>query len=244
MKKLYEFVSYQVQKVEEKVPSKNDKGEEIVEIKISDKKVPQKFFLRKPNRSLIDDAELYYGIQYSIAVKEGLLTKAQLASKFADEAKTFSRTEQEKYTQNYFLLFEKEGELQKLQLKKKEERTPEEEKVIEELVKSMLALKQELQDFEIQQSSLFDHTAEVRARNKTILWWTCHLSHKEDSSPLFGLGTYQDKLAKYDEIEENEDEFLLNVVKKILFVVSFWYTGRADKQEEFDRVLESAGLKE
>jgi hypothetical protein len=244
MKKLYEFTSSQTQKVEEKVPSKNEKGEEILEVKQVEKKVPHKFFVRKPNRALVDEAELYYGIQYSLAVKDGLLTKAQLASKFADEAKTFSKNEQDRYTQNYFLLFEKEAEFQKMAVKKDEERTEDEKKTYEALVKDIGALRRSLQDFELEQNSLFNHTAEARARSKVIVWWTVNLAYKGDETPLFGTGSYNEKLSKYDEIEEADDEFLLGVINKVLLIVSFWYAGRAEKAEDFDKILQEAGFKD
>ena len=38
-------------------------------------------------------------------------------------------------------------------------------------------VKREIQEFEMAQASLFDQTAENRARNKTILWWVLNMSY-------------------------------------------------------------------
>jgi hypothetical protein len=54
------------------------------------------------------------------------------------------------------------------------------QKLLTEALESSAELRQQLTDFEMAQSSLFEQTAENRARNKTILWWTLQLSHLED----------------------------------------------------------------
>jgi hypothetical protein len=98
-----------------------------------------------------------------------------------------------------------------------------------------------IQDFEIAQASLFDQTAENRARNKTILWWILHLSFMIDKdgkeSSVFGDGAFEERLALYDGIEDDQDEWLKTVIKKFAFYVSFWYMGRASTQEEFEKLV-------
>ena len=55
--------------------------------------------------------------------------------------------------------------------------------------------------------------------------------------PLFGDGSFEEKLAIYDAVEEDQDEWLKSVVKKFAFYVSFWYMGRASTQEEFEKLV-------
>lgn len=40
--------------------------------------------------------------------------------------------------------------------------------------------REKIQNFEMTQSSLFEQTAENRARNKTIIWWLLNISYIQD----------------------------------------------------------------
>ena len=107
-------------------------------------------------------------------------------------------------------------------------------------------VRKKLQEFELYQSSLFDQTAENRARNKTIMWWVLHLSYikyKEDYTSLFGEGDFSLRLNKYDEIEENDSDFEKEVVKRCAYFTSLWYIGRAITPEDF-KSFEKALLNE
>jgi hypothetical protein len=240
MKKLYEFVAYRNETVEEKIPAKNEQGEEIIEIKKVTKRVPAKFFIRRPTRVMFDEAELFYGVQFSEGIKFGLMTRAQLAAKLGEE----SKLQQEKNQENYSRLFKLEQEFQQATVKKEEERSPEEKEAVQELVKNIAGLRREIQQFEMTQSSIYDHTAETRARNKTVLWWLSQLAYKEDEKPLLGEGTFAERLKRYDVMEENEDEFQLRVMRKFLLTISLWYVGRAESAEDFDKIIKEGQIEE
>ncbi|MEK6879929.1 MAG: hypothetical protein AABY22_09995 [Nanoarchaeota archaeon] len=246
MKKIYEFkVDKEIEKDEE-TKTKNEAGEEVV-TKIKKKvKEPQSFFLRKPNRKLFDDAEFFYGIQVSNCIKAGLLTRLQLSSKFTDEQKTFSEIERKKYIDDNIRIFEIDKEYRKL-LEIEENKRSEEQKIrIKELKDEILLLRDEIQQFELTQNSLFDYTAETRARNKTVLWWVFNLAYKngDKEEPFFGEGSYEEKEKVLDNAEDKEDLFVLKVIEKFLYSVNIWYMGRASKQEEFDELMARLETKE
>jgi hypothetical protein len=96
----------------------------------------------------------------------------------------------------------------------------------------------------MEQQSLYEQTAEVRARNKTILWWILALSYGGDDNAYFPGKTFDDKLAVYDELSEEEDDFINTVIQRLTYFVSFWFVGRASTQEEFDAMLREQGLQE
>lgn len=245
MKKLYEFTLNKVEKVEETEVSTNSEGQEIKVTKTVDKSIPKKFFLKKPNRVMYDDAELFYSIQLSQLIKSGLLTRAQLATKFTDEATTITEAEKKAYTNNILKLVELENDYQKIISGKSGTELNEEEKSkVEVILNEVVRIRTEIADFENQQNSLFEHTAENRARNKTILWWVLNLAHDESEKPIYGDGTFENKIANYDKYEEEDNQFMLEVTKRFLVLVSFWYTGRAENKEDFDRLLESSFAKE
>ena len=61
------------------------------------KEVPYKFFLRRPTRTMTDEAELYYGVKLAEGIKAGLLTKALLEKRFENDGGTRSDDENEQY---------------------------------------------------------------------------------------------------------------------------------------------------
>ena len=76
-----------------------------------------------------------------------------------------------------------------------------------------------------------------------------NLSHLEDeegkSSPVFAGESYDEKVAVYDAYEESDDKFHENLLQKLIYYVSFWYVGRVNNQEEFQKLLaENEGIED
>ena len=76
MRILNEFKLLKEENVEETETSVNDKGEEVKTTKNVKKPIEKTFVVKKPNRSLYDEAELFYGVKLSEGIKAGLLTRA------------------------------------------------------------------------------------------------------------------------------------------------------------------------
>lgn len=226
MKKLYEFTAYK--------KIKNEKGE--------DKYEAIELFLRKPNRILFEEEEMFYGVALSNCIKEGLLTRNQLSVKFADELGTLSQRDKETYINSVGLIKAKESEYQALSLKKEEERSKEENDKIKSIIKDITDLREVLQNIESSQQSLYEHTAETISRNKTVLWWLFQLSFFKDEKPFFGEGDYKAKLKTYDDFAERDDDFYINLSRKMLLLVTAWYTGRIEDKEDFDVLANTVGL--
>lgn len=235
MKRLYAFTLPKEVTVEE-TTSNEDGSKTITPVK---KVVQQKFFLRKPGRNLSDDAELFYAITLSDAIRRGCMTHAQLSKRYANDHGTLSDDEKKEYADLYVKLFEKQQEFQSVSLKKDADRTPEEKEVYKTLVREIADITEKIQHLEVSQISLFDQTAENIARNKTIRWWTLILAYTEDDgkeAELFGAGTHEERLKAFDEMSERSDAFLENVIKHFLYYVSFWYVGRASVPEDFEKL--------
>jgi len=240
MKKLFEFMVPKEVEVEEIEITKNEKGEEVKTTKKTKKKEQVRVFLRKPTRALFDEAELFYGVRLSEGIKAGLLTRALLSKRFTNDGGVLSEEEKNVYATLYVALFERQNEFQKLSIKDESERSEEEKIRYKEVIAELTELRTQIQDFETAQASLFDQTAENRARNKTILWWVLQLAYafdeKDQEYPFFGPGNYESKLAVYDKIEESGSDFESLVCRKLAYFVSFWYVGRASSQEEFEKL--------
>mgnify|MGYP005989533813 CR=1 FL=1 len=245
MKKLYQFEVPEMvtKKVEEK--SKDEEGNEVTITKDSIESVQRSVFLRKPTRSLFDEAELYYGVTLSEGIKAGLLTRALLAKRFSNDGGVMSTPDKEEYADLYLKLFENQNGIERASAKKEKDRTTAEKEEMAELMKDNGVIKREIQEFEMAQASLFDQTAENRARNKTILWWVLNMSYygdvevKETIKPIFEGENFKQKLASYDVIEEDGTEFQEDVLKKLVYYVSYWYVGQAQTPEEFEEVLKA-----
>ena len=236
---LYDFpVKKMVEKKETEV-TKNDKGEETETTKTIKEEVPTTFKLKKPNRRLYEEADLFYGVKLSEGIKAGLLTKSLLAKRYSNDGGFLSEKEKEEYAALYLALFEQENELQRLQVNLEDKTSEEKKEAIKEVTVKMLETRRDLQEFEMAQQSLFDQTAEMRAKNQTIMWWLLNLSFYEENEkdlPVFGEGDYLDKLSKYDEFEESDDEFWTEAIKKLAYFVSFWESGQATTREDFDNI--------
>jgi hypothetical protein len=228
--------------VDEKVESKstNDAGEEVTVSQVKTVDKPVNLSLRKPTRKMYDDGELFYGVQLSEGIKAGLLTRTLLAKRYQNDGGVLSEPEKERYSVLYLNLFNKENDLQRIQVNLDNLSDNIKKDKITDTLMEMAELRRELQEFENSQSSLFDNTAETRAKNKTIMWWVLHLSHimneAKDWKPLFGEGSYDTRLARYDEIEEEDSEWKTEAVRKLAYFVSFWYSGQATTEEEFEKV--------
>lgn len=244
MKKLFEFTITKEVIELEKESSVNEKGETVTVEKPIKKQVPKKITLKKPGRSLYDEAELFYGVRLSEGIKAGLLTRQLLAKRFSNDGGILSESDKSRYAELYFKLYETQNKAEKISVKKEDERTEQEKVEHERLFKEAALIKEDLVQFEMGQASLFEQTAENRARNKTILWWLLNLSFVDNEEgepqPVFGSGTFEERVAKYDELEESEDQFDENLLKKLLYYVSFWYIGKAQNEEDFKGLLGAA----
>jgi hypothetical protein len=244
---LYDFpVKKTVEKKETEV-TKNDKGEETEVTKTTKEEVPILFKLKKPNRKLYEEADLFYGVKLSEGIKAGLLTKSLLAKRYSNDGGFLSEAEKDKYASLYLALFEQESELQRLQVNLDDKPEKEKREAVKDVTIRMLDTRRDLQEFEMAQQSLFDQTAEIRAKNQTVMWWLLNISYYEDEGKdtfVFGEGDYLDKLAKYDEFEENDDPFWNESIKKLAYFVSFWESGQANTKEDFESIAEKIDPKQ
>lgn len=240
-KYLHEFKIEKEIPVETETTSKNNKGEEIKTIKKELIKKPVIFRILKPNRRSFDDAELFYGVKLAEGIKAGLLTRSLLAKRYQNDGGAMSEPEKQKYAQLYVDMFRKQNELEKIQVNLEKMPKDLQEAKLTEVLTEMANIKEQLQEIEIYQSSLFDQTAENRARNSTIMWWALHIAYvsKDEGKtfqPLFGEGSFESRLKEYDKLEESNDMIDLEAIKKIAYFISLWYLGKAVTQEDFKRL--------
>ena len=243
MKTMFEFDIYHEKEIEKVDVSTNEKGEEVKVTSKVKTTVPVKLGIKKPTRSLFDEAELFYGVRLSEGIKAGLLTRALLAKRFNNDGGVLSEEEQKEYNDLYNKFFNLQTDFQSLSLKQEAIRTEEEKANLAKVIEEMTQAREMIQKYEMAQANLFEQTAENRARNKTIMWWVLQLSLIEGEDKklrdLFGQESYESRLQKYDDIEESEFGIEKIALQKLLYLISFWYVGRAASQEEFSKLLDA-----
>ena len=237
-KHIYQFSVNRQDEIEEAEISKNEAGEEIKTIKKVKKQTPVVFAIRKPNRKLREDAEMFYAVKMSEGIKSGLLTRALLSKRYINDGGAMSEPERVKMAELYVQFLSGETELQKIQLNLENLSEDVKKEKLKDAAKALGEVRAEIEEINIQQNNLFEHTAESKAENKTVFWWMINLALQEegkDFNPLFKGDSYEAKLDAYEAIEENEDLFWLEVLKKFTWYTSAWYHGGISTKEDFDR---------
>ena len=241
MKKIYSFKLSQNKEVSEVETSTNVKGEEVKVTKKVIKPINRTFFIKKPTRSLFDDAEIFYASTYSKLIQLGVISINQLNKRIIDDGGSMSKTESDEYQVLYKEAFDKQTKLNELNLIKEPDRNEEQKLEIKTLMEDVMSLFSKIQRYDNNRNSLYTNTAEVITRNRSMLWWCLQCSYEEleDSKivPVFGDGTYQEKLKKYDDIEAREDDFEYSLIKKLLLATSLWQFGKCETQDEFDTLI-------
>ena len=243
MKRIYEFTVNKEEIVKEQSVEKKKDGSEVTTSKDVKKEVPRKFFLRRPTRAMTDEAELYYGVRLAEGIKAGLLTRALLEKRFENDGGTRSDDENQEYQKIITKLQGFHKEQSKILDIEERKRNPAQKKRLKELDSEIKPTRRALRDLQLVEDSLYEETAESRARNKVILWWMLHLAHTaegEKENEFFGTGDFDQKIERYDEIDEGEDFFDIIVARKFAYYVSFWFVGRPNTQKEFQEMIDLA----
>ena len=224
--------------------STDEEGNEVSVTKEEEVTKPLECYILRPKRRVVDEAELFYGVELAKGVKAGLLTKSLINKRYTEDGGIFSKTEHEEYAALQLKLLRNEKELQKLEIKeiKEDAEKKERDQKAAELLFEMTEIRNRMQDFESIRESVFDQTADSRARNKVVLWWILNLSYIKDELegneivPLFKGDSYEEKLNCYDNYEELDLEHINIAMKNFAYFISFWHNGQATTKEEFDRV--------
>ncbi len=242
IKKLFSFVVPLEKEIEEVEVTKNEEGNEVSTKKKVKKNIDQKFFVRKPTRSQREEGQLHYWVKHSECIKAGVLPKALLIKRLDNDNGILSEQEKKAYEEARTDLIKQTNELERLNLKNEPDRTEEEKKKYTDLIETTTQLQKNIQDFEYTKAAIFDGSAEIIARDKTIMWWVLNLAYRElengENECIFGNGTLEERTNKLDEIEELEDQWLNEVVKRFIFYVTIWFVNPVDNEKQFNALID------
>lgn len=192
------------------------------------------FSISMPPRKEKEMADLFYSSTVSKYIKAGILPRAAYETTLKNLGGTVSDGDKETHEANKKRLFDASIELSELNLKKQEDRTPVEHDAAQKLASEISDLQNKVLTFESAQFMIYENTAEAKARNKTITWLLLHLSYEKSGDnyvPLFKSSDLEGKLDEYEDIQE--DEFLVSVLGRINYLITLWFLGRIETEEDF-----------
>lgn len=239
---LYKFtLDRDVEKTVESTRKNKKTGEETITKRKVKKKEPVEIQVRRPNRRQLEEAELEYSVEMSNCIKKGILTKAMLGKKYSDTGGLFSEDDSNEYGDLYTQALDLQNEYLKLETVKK--KTEAQKARLEKLRGEIAENRRRIVNFESNFQSLFDHTADVKAQNKVLLWYCLNLTYIYDEEldkfvPYFKGDTFEDKTEFYYDLEETDDPFYTELIKRISTTLAFWFFNQASSQEEFEKLME------
>tara|TARA_R100000742_G_C4252710_1_gene70866 strand:+ start:147 stop:899 length:753 start_codon:yes stop_codon:yes gene_type:complete len=240
-KELYNFSLEEEKEVKKTHTRKNKKGEETTVTKTVTEKVPVQVRIKRPSRRELEEAELEYSVEMSRCVKKGILTKAMLYKKYSDTGGVWTEDDAKDYSKLLKEILEIQNKYARLELVDK--KTDEQKKELEKLKEKLAESKKAVIDAESSMQSLFDHTADIKAQNRLLLWYSLMLTYvqtekDDDPVPYFEGQSFEDKIESYYLKEEDPSDFYNNLVKKVTTVLAFWFFNQASTPEEFNKLIE------
>lgn len=245
---LYEFtVSKEVEKkIEEKRVEEG--GEEITITRTEKVQEPIKFCILRPTRKLYDSAEIFLAKTISEYIKEGIMPITLVAKRFGNDGGALTNDEVDYVSKLQVRLDEYQQKLINLKTEEKPkevvEKTPEEEAKEKEtaendrtkLLVDMMGVQSEIDRLRNSYLSLYENTAEMKARKKTIEWWITQLSYHGGETPaeFFTQPSFAERYQKYVEIFDGDDDFLTKVITKFTFLVGTWFANSSNLVDEKD----------
>lgn len=207
----------------------------------SKENIIKKFALLQPNRRLREDGELFYAAETSRFAKAGILPKAAWNTILSNGGGSISEKEREIYGNLLIEFRDASFELQSILIKNESDRSDVEKIRSNELIKELDDIRKQIQSFESSQIAIFENTAEAKARNRAILWWLLNMSYQkinDEYKPLFSGDSFEEKLDAYDFFEESEkgNEFILTVIRRLTYLITLWFLGRAETSKELEQL--------
>lgn len=214
----------------------NDKGETV----ITKRKVKEtenfEFAIAKPWRSLSEDAEIFRAGQYGQALQGGALSAILLEKRYAQDDGVYTKQENEKLVdlQNQLVLLNRDS------VEVNKEESTEKDKV-NEINSKIIGVITEIQAIQSKARGLFNNSAEVIARNRTIIYYLVHvcLEKKDGKYVDFIKGnTYEEKRKNLDLLDDEGSDFEIRAFSVFLAAISNWMINNSITQEDIDAIVQ------
>ena len=203
--------------------TKDESGAEIEIKRVYKKFEPVKIAILKPDRKLFRAAELFYAKSLADYLKAGLLPYSLVAKRYANDGGPLSEEDKKRISDLKEQAVRLEQEFFTATTKQDVQSDN------SEILVKINKINAELGQIQSAYSDIYESTAEMKARNDTLEWWSLNLSYINEGNgykPLFGDGGYDDKINTLDNYDNNDNVFYQEVIKRLSFLIGFWFTAR------------------
>lgn len=232
---------------EEKKDEKSGEAKEVEKVEKAPEEIPHQVIIYEPSRRQVEDADMEFSVEMSKCIKRGILTKAMLAKKYSDSGGLLTEDDSNSLMRLYRELSETQESLTRLNNRKN--KSDEEVNKQKDLTELFAELRRSIVDLETGYQSVFNHTADTKAQNKTILWYMLNLSYiksgDDAETPLFEGENDEQKQDSYYIMDEKGDEVFDLAKEKLMTFISFWYFSQNPSEEDFknlEKDLEEGNL--
>lgn len=232
---IYEFtvdIEKEIEKttVEEKDGVKTSTTTKVKELS------PIFFAFKKPSRNERESADEYRAMYWSKYVEAGILPQAILLKKYANNGGILSDEDRVNYQTMQLDLYNKMDNQKELKILK-----PDDKDGYEKIMLEIIDLRGKILEFEKNQTSFFDNTAEAKSHIKYLEYLILNLCYTKSTSDgtwiqFFPGDTMNKKLDFLESLEENETHIYQKVKNKFIFLASIYVSlGGNVKKEDIDK---------
>lgn len=221
----------------------------------SKKKEKVDIVIKKPNNSMIENAEFYYASKFNEYMNAGFLSKAMVQKKLSDLGGVFGKSTEEDITNEITNIFDAQR-IVEFYSSSEEELTEEQKQKLDKAKKLLAKSQKTLAEYNVNVSAMFNQTADVKAQEKLIKWFALFCSfyresvgNKVNDFELFEGASLKEKESFYSLIlDEEYDEKDLDLCRKASIiqeasetigqVMAIWYNGLGSDQKEIKKQLD------
>jgi hypothetical protein len=214
--------------IEEYITEKRIENDKEVEVKKKVKDVKKiKVAILKPNRKLYKNAELFLSKTLANYLREGVMPYSLVAKRYANDGGPLTEAEVKKIDdlKSQLSIYEKEF-FTTLATSPEENTTVKKSDVLMKINK----LNSEISAIQNAYADIFDNTAEIKSRNDTVEWWSLFLIYIDEDNkgykPIFGDLDYEGRMNKLEDFEDKSIPFYTEIIKRLSYLISFWFTAR------------------
>lgn len=211
-------------------------GEKVKITKKVKKQLPINFALKRPNRSLMEQADMFYGVKLSEGIRAGLLTRALLLKRYRNDGGALSDADSQYFYELTSRLSSLEEDHQRIMINMDKLPEGEKDKKLSDVVKQKMEVLQSLQSLESLNQALFAHTAEAKAQVQLNNWWIVNLAYwdkegKGEFIEFFQGNSFDKKMNQWDSFEENPESYIVEALTKFALLIGLWNAGAKSKEE-------------
>lgn len=203
--------------------------------------------LKKPSRTETEEIDIFHAAIMSTYMNAGVQTRASVDKYYSDNVGgPMPKSDERDLIELRKKLYQKEEELIKAAINEKDKM---------ELYKEIMDINEEIRSFNSYYSQIYENTAEIKARNKTIDFCLLNFSYyKECEGEIKKLFPGEEEnprkrmikqFEEFEKLEDGEDsKFWRPIIDKLIFGFTIWFLEAAQTREDFDSLYRGSFQRE